>query len=359
MFNVKKIIASAKAILPKRLKKLPETLSKGQRIIVVYSEDSAVSIVAAGCMKEHLNGHDKSEFATFIEASEFMVREPVADVYIWVDLPKMNVVEDPSVQKAYDKARHIVLQGAGTGIWTTDDRLPYVRALNELLATGYTSTLVSDHTKINRDAMKNSKFKHEGREYDSRLYVGIVLNAIMVLEMLLPCNLNISRTAIQSDVVFMSEIQGNILPFNKDTTPLYEVLSIYDYVSRMSLYLQDALEIWPQIDDVAAEGRGLPQLIAENNPVALRYQRDLTRMRASVFKHGILQHVYTKVEGQKRTVSLLTTRVQKNFWLARRLIALAGKDFHNTRMTVVGHHVTTNARGELQSIFTASHSTRA
>lgn len=338
----------------------PVARLKNPTITVVYSKDSMHSIVAAAMIREHVRGNSNECRLTFIEVGEFHVRAPVSDVYMWLDMPKLNVVEKPELKKAFDAAKHLVIQGAGVGPWSTYASSRHASEMKALIETSDLNVVMcSEFTKMSRETYLNYAADVEDEAHLSALFVGLLLNSVLALESVAPCDSKTtSDTAIWSELLRLSGFEYGMLPFTSDETPLSELVGIYKFVKACESYVEGTgVELcpWLEVEDIP---NGL-NAAAEVSHVAARYRGDVARMREAIFKNGIRQVVTIKHGRKRKDVALMTTRIQNDFWLARRLISLTDMCYHNTRMTVTGHHTTTDAKGDIPDLYTASHKTRA
>lgn len=370
MFNIKKLFARVHSFIPFGKSTEKKQWGHDTKVIVVYSEDSVTSIGAAAWLCQHVYAFRSKPNITFVEIGEFSVREPVAEAYIWLDLPKVEVVENPELKKIYDAAAHLVLQGDGTGPWSE----PTASA-----AAGHLATLIRDmdgqtilcsqHTTMTREKWLSTSVTDGVVTRRTAIFNGLFINAFLAFEYISPTpeilNENDIKLDTGDDVAWwshfeiLSEQEAGILPFHWIETPLSEVLGIYEYIKNCKRYLSTPeTHLCPQVDY-----REVPNSIAKalemKDPVAMEYNTDMARMRPAVFKNGTMRRTRTRFKGKRMVMDLLTTRIQNDFWLARRLIVTAGERFHNTRMTVTGEHVTTNGPGDLEPLETAIIKTRA
>lgn len=361
MFGIKKLFSRIKARFTKS--KIKAMLSP--RIVVVYSQDSMVSIAAAGLLRDHVQQHHSNARITFIELGDFQVREPVADVYFWLDLPRLDVVEDPKLEEGYKKAQHFVLRGNGSGPWGYPAASRFADSLQRVLReTNGDVTLCSEHTRLTRSQWLDARFDRAGATHMVRTHIGIIINAVLAMEAVYPSeHLPDDREAFDKlawrQFDRLSEIEHGILAFTEKETTLGELLGLYKFTKAMLVYISKPNgAVVPELEYRAIENNLMKAFQAGDKDV-VEFQEDLAIMQHAVFMNGVLQNVYVKTQSGRKVATLLTTRIQNNFWMARRLIRLAGKGYHNTRMTVTGHHVSTDARGEIADLHTTAHHTRA
>lgn len=311
-------------------------INEKKTIQVVYSNDSASSILAAIVLQKLVESIDPDSLAgkthgvTITEVGDLLIRD-VADSYIWLDMPRIDCVDNPIIRDQFDHSEHLELVGYGLGHWMHS---AFGEAIERLVEDGeYLTRKMTDTSELILDELR----------IERTIHYGLLLNAACALSYLIP---EMEVGNVREDIIKMSNLQHDLAVFYSKHATTHGVLKMFTVINNAQFALGQVHRPRLQL-----EINHDPLYKRAMSPTDMAAQMYLEQYRALIKKietTGLVQ----KTVVDNRSTWLLTLRLPDNVWLARRIIRLTtGYRFHNTRATVFGTHSTSNVQGRLGEVY--------
>lgn len=303
---------------------IDEPILNGLRTIqIVYSTDSALSILAAAHIKRTLalvnpdSIGSKMYTVNFQEIGSFRVIENT-DAYIWIDVETHAVVSN-----LYPDVQSIEVRGNGYNAW--DYNFIHESICNYSREKGLPLRYYDDSTKI--VPTRNS------------VNVGILLSAMCAFNQLAP---EIEIPDVKGMIESLSDQQADVALFYSREAKTDTLLFVF---SDVCTGLAELGHNAPANLRPVANSGSLIEQMRTGDFVALFYHNQFINVRKQLMAMGVREYVVTRARSIRdvdRTVPVITSRINEYFWLARRIVELNGQYFHNARLVREGVFVTTN-----------------
>lgn len=311
-------------------------INEKKTIQVVYSNDSASSILAAVIIQklvESIDSHSlagKTHGILITEVSDLLIRD-VADSYIWLDMPRIDCVDNPIIRDQFEHSEHLELIDYGLGYWLDS-------AFGEAI-----EQLVEDGEYLTRKMTETSELILDELRIERTIHYGLLLNAACALSYLIP---ELEFEDVREDILKMSTLQHELAVFYSKDATTHGVLKMFTLINNAQFSLGQVHR--PQLKLAINHDPLYKRAMDPADTAARLYLEQYRALVKQIEATGMLQ----KTLVGNRSTWLLTLRLPDNFWLARRAIRLTtGYRFHNTRATVFGTHSTSNVQGRLGEVY--------
>lgn len=298
-------------------------LNSLRKIQVVYSTDSALSILAAAHVKRILSTMNpdsigsKMYTVSFQEIGSFRAVEDT-DAYLWIDVEAHAVVTN-----LYPDVQSIEVRGNGYHDW--DYNHVHESICNYSLERDLPLRYYDDYAKT--EPSRNS------------VNVGILLSTMCAFNQIAP---EIEIPDIKTMIESLSDQQADVALFYSREAKTDTLLFVFSDVCTALAELGHNAPA--RLRPKAGAGSLVEQMRA-GDFVALFYHNQFTNVRKQLMAMGVREYVVTRARSIRdvdRTVPVITSRINEYFWLARRIVELNGQYFHNARLVREGVFVTTN-----------------
>ena len=292
-------------------------------IQVVYSIDSAVSILSASYLKKLvvMAPHDSigslSHLVDFVEVASFRGNEK-RDKFIWLDLSPRLINGGNGEQ-----GTHYAVCSDGSGDW-------WQSAFAEKIeAYGFDNGFITQRMSATSEPC----------DKDHRVFLGQLLNAVSAFSYAAP-EFNIPEPM---DLIHtLSTQQNELAMFNSVSCKTKQLLTTFADICDALFYLghQAPANLKVQDDD-----KTLVELVREGDFTASFYYQEYLAIRKTISAQATRQYVTVRassLDEVNRSVEVIVTRIPNFFWVARRMISINDRYCHNSRLTARGVHVTTD-----------------
>lgn len=295
----------------------------------VYSADSMASVLAAALIKRVLAGRTAREVTNgrqvlFTEVDRFRP-SLTTKCYVWLDLPRLQTAFTKEVGRSFDKAgQHPV-----TELTDIQHDTPFAVALANQNKEMNGIEIRPIHTGVQYDT-ERQRINQE-LVAGHQLYVGPVVRSLAKMSELF---LEISYKGASSVLYEAAELDRLAANFYSVKASAHDVCKAYIEMNTALAYLgQEHDEAVIDLDVSGYERMIIPS-----------YRRKLQQVRETV--QSQLEHCPVVIAGRgkrdDRTITVRTTRMHQDFWIARRIVCGPFNYFHNSRRVDYGTHVTTN-----------------
>lgn len=290
---------------------------------VVYSKDSPKSIKAASTIKSLIESIEKGSIVDSVygfrvtEIGDLVIKD-VADVYIWIDLPKSDVSENPVIMDMFNQSEHHSVVGNGAGPWVHSY---FGECIENFVASGgYKTRYVNDASEAIRDPLT---IQHT-------LHIGVILNSICAISYAVP---ELIIPEVDRLIEYLSYMENQTVTFFSKQANTKDILKEFTAIHNGLVNLTGLGERFT----LSNTDTHLMQRLAEGCPIATTYSAIYKQVRDQLFEQGVT--CSTNVTSTYKC-QIAYTRIQNHVWMARRIAAMTDLILHNTRIAAYGSHST-------------------
>lgn len=292
-----------------------------RKISVVYTTDMMSSTIAAAVIKgicEQSRFKDISVFydVKFIELGNLVVSglKEMSDVYLWLGVSPEYGVAYQQFQNEFKGRQHL-----DNSEWNLTNNLVDEALLTNLRESEVSpkSILQNEHGIIAHPLDKDA------------VYIGPIWKAVSLFSEIIP-ELDLDPSEGSMKKFFMQEIidlEKLSHSFLLKNTSLIEVSEAWKCMKNSIAFLSGNDVI---LGDKQADIAGY---IADYQKCTAAINSDPRRIKTVLARKG-----GSNVFPEYQKYDVLETSFQENFWIVRRIAAIAGRHFHNSRATRYGVH---------------------
>lgn len=292
----------------------PPVINVTRSLCVVYSTDSIFSTMSAGMIKRFVEERMPADLKevydiSYMEIGDLCI-EKSADAYLWLGMKPVKDAVYPTAIEDFKDAQHLTIEDLGYSDDTEDSE--FQKSINDFRTVDDRGVIY-----LSSDMEPLPKSKMTGN------YVfGFLTRALNNLSTLIP---ELKFEDMHQPLLRISHMENSLVTFYHPSATVECIMGVWTAMN----------EALRQLGHPYNEGAF--DLLADDRLSAYDFQYKETRAIVNAQSQP-KDRVY--IPEYKSDV--VVTRMPKDFWMARRIIQMGNKYYHNTRLTVFGLHAESN-----------------